>query len=70
MFYFRHNREVSFDNFSKLSLNQFHWIHLESRPNHEDQKLMLKHVLKHNKDTHHKIITSVEVEKPKHDTGH
>ena len=68
---FSKSREVSFAEFSALDLSSYRWIHLESRGNHDEQEQMLKHIIKHNCNCadSERISISVEVEKPKYDTG-
>ncbi len=52
--------EYGFENFKKIDLQQFDWIHFEGR-NIDDTVLMLQHLKQHHPD----IPCSVEIEKPR-----
>ncbi|NQY26768.1 MAG: ketohexokinase [Piscirickettsiaceae bacterium] len=52
--------EYGFDDFKKIDIEQFDWIHFEGR-NIDDTLLMLQHLKQHHPD----IPCSVEIEKPR-----
>lgn len=58
--HYRDCPEFSFDDFKKIELSQFDWIHFEGR-NVEQTKLMLEHLRQHQPS----IPCSLEVEKPR-----
>ncbi|XP_046673660.1 ketohexokinase-like [Homalodisca vitripennis] len=55
--------ELTIEDFRNLDLEQYKWIHFEGR-NVRQVVLMLKYVTEWN-SAHSKIVTSVELEKPK-----
>ena len=58
--------EITSSEFSALNLNQYKLIHLEGRNNVDELAKMLKHISVWNStNSHHKLITSLEVEKPR-----
>lgn len=54
--------EFSFEDFSKIDLTQFDWVHFEGR-NVAETQLMLLHLKKH----HPQLPCSLEIEKPRPD---
>ncbi|KAM4695209.1 ketohexokinase isoform 1-T1 [Discoglossus pictus] len=60
--------DVSAEDFEKVDLTQYKWIHWEGR-NADEQVKMISRVEEHNKtcDTKHRIYISVEIEKVKGD---
>ncbi|XP_041352685.1 ketohexokinase-like [Gigantopelta aegis] len=56
--------ELTLEDFSKIDLNTYKWIHFEARPSCDEIKKMLQRIDEYNKGTDHILHTSVELEKP------
>ncbi|XP_050419438.1 ketohexokinase [Patella vulgata] len=58
-------RELKCEDFKKLDLKKYKWIHFEGRPNKDEIYLMMNHVRRYNKsvDDEDKIVISLEIEK-------